>query len=70
MAIKMDELKIGDRVIYEPYRGATRERGVVVRVASDYVFVRYGDDQGVKATRPRDLMREVRALLEDSDDDG
>jgi hypothetical protein len=56
---------VGDGVVYRPAHGA-REQGVITSVNDAYVFVRYGADQGSKATRPADLqlLADVNGLHE------
>jgi len=49
--------KVDDRVAYFPGHGAQAEMGIVTRVKDAYVFVRYGDERGSKATKPADLRR-------------
>lgn len=48
---------IGNKVIYKAGT-PQQEEGVIteVRVAVDYIMVRYGSDVGSKATRPEDLQ--------------
>lgn len=50
---------VGRAVIYRPewqrYRKLDGERGVITSSNDAYVFVRYGDETGSKATRREDL---------------
>jgi hypothetical protein len=47
---------IGQAVVYRPgHAGAPIEQGVITSVNDHYVFVRYGNDHGSKATLPQDL---------------
>jgi len=49
-------------VIYVPRVGEPEE-GIVTAVNTAYVFVRYGNDQHSKATRPEDLEVVAGPLL-------
>lgn len=57
MTVEEARANIGRRVIYWD-RGRV-ETGVIVDASSLYVFVRYGDDVGTKATPPELLALEV-----------
>lgn len=52
----------GQLVLYSPSYGRT-EAGMVVRSNDDFVFVRYAD--GVKATRPEDLIHAKATPMND-----
>jgi len=50
---------IGDGVVYYPDPGIPSERaeqGVITSVNDAWVFVRYGDNTGSKATSPANLV--------------
>ena len=53
----LDEARtlIGSGVVYQPHPAAYPEDGVVTGVSDYYVFVRYANDWGSKATRAQDL---------------
>lgn len=59
------EFKAGDRVAYVPNHAhgdithPDVERGVVTSTNPYFVFVRYGNEVGAKATSPHDLRREA-----------
>jgi len=55
--VTLDEAResIGRTVIYLPYGGGRPEAGVITEIRSRWVFVRYGSDEGAKATMPQDL---------------
>jgi hypothetical protein len=50
------EENIGALVVYAcQHPGPGGEIGTITGVSASYVFVRYGDDHGAKATHPHDL---------------
>lgn len=52
----LDEARraLGKTVIYRP-PGQSPELGMITSVNDHFVFVRYGEDKGAKATLPTDL---------------
>ncbi len=56
MTLEEARQRIGERVVYRPYPGAT-EVGIVTGVSETLVFVQYGSSQydRSKATRAEDL---------------
>lgn len=53
--MKLEDVEVGQWVIYRPGGNQPPEDGEVVEVRERFVMVRYAGDRGAKATRAEDL---------------